>query len=163
MKEIMQNAQDIIMILPTWVIVLGCILLFVGVVGQWALYEKCGLPGYSCLVPVWNVITFLKIVGRPAKHCYMVIVPPIIMAAAILITPNLWVGIAIAGVAFLPWAYFMIKIYVEVCQSFGKKDMMSYILIVLFNGFYLFNLALSQEEKYYGPIYKEGTPEPSFI
>lgn len=163
MEDLMQHAQNLVTILPTWVIVLSCILVFVGVVGQWALYEKCGLPGYTCLIPVLNVITFLKIVGRPAKHSYMVVVPPVIMLASILLIPNLWVGIAVAGVACIPWGYFMIKVYVEVCQCFGKKDMMSYVLIVMLNGFYLFNLALSQEEKYHGPLYKEGSPEPSFI
>lgn len=124
---------------------------------QWLLYEKCKLPGVACVVPVWNVIVFLQIVGRPQKHMWYVILPPLF----ILLPLVLWgyqviemiPALAIASAFFLPWAFFLITVYKEVCQSFGKYSVLSYILIVVFNGFYLFHLALSHEEKYKGPVY----------
>lgn len=144
--------------LPMWIPVLFCIMAFMGIVGQWALYSKCDLPGYSCLVPVWNVIVFLKIVGRPAKHSYYVIIPPLLMAVPLLLflmgKMTILIAGIISGALFIPWAIFLIIIYKEVCQSFGKYSTASYVLIVVFNGLYLFNLALSQEEKYKGPVYK---------
>jgi hypothetical protein len=142
--------------LPTWVIVLFCIIAFMGVVGQWALYSKCNLPGYAALVPVWNVQVFLSIVGRPQKQKWMVMVPPVVALTCFLFIPDMMIGGIIAGVSLLPWCWFMIKIFIEVAKCFGKKETSSFILIVLLNGMYLFNLALSQEEKYLGPVYKEG-------
>ena len=152
----MEKINTFIAGLPTWVIVLLCIIVFMGIVGQWALYSKCDLPGFAALVPVWNVSVFLRIVGRPSNQGWLVMVPPLVMLLSILFIPNLIVGAVIGGLIMLPWAWFMIKVYVEVCQSFGKRNMSSYILIVIFNGLYLFNLALSQDEKYEGPIYKDG-------
>lgn len=155
----LQDLIDLIGGLPIWVPVLLGIIVFIGIVGQWALYEKCDLPGYSCLVPVWNVIVFLKIVGRPTKHAWMVMVPPVFMMLPFILWNFEILGLIpasiIATVFFLPWAYFMTIIYKEICQSFGKFTTVSYVLIVIFNGLYLFNLALSQDEKYRGPVYKE--------
>lgn len=158
MKINFNQITDFVANLPMWIPVLFCIIVFIGVVGQWVLYSKCDQPGYACLVPVWNVIIFLKIVGRPSKHAYFVIIPPLLMLVPFLLflmgTISIMVAGIIATVFFLPWAWFLITIYKEVCQSFGKYNVASYILIVVFNGLYLFNLALSQEEKYRGPVYK---------
>ena len=145
-----------IMGLPTWVIVLLCIVIFMGVVGQWALYAKCDLPGYGALVPVWNVQLFLKIVGRPKEQGWIVMLPPVVALLCLLFIPNILAGCIIAGISLLPWAWYMIKVFIEIAKCFGKKETSSFILIVLLIGMYLFNLALSQEEKYLGPIYKEG-------
>ncbi len=157
--KMLQDLIDLIGELPIWVPVLLGIIVFIGIVGQWALYEKCDLPGYSCLVPVWNVIVFLKIVGRPTRHAWMVMLPPVFMILPFALWNFEMLGLipasVIAAVFFLPWAYFMTIIYTEICQSFGKLSKVSYVLIVIFNGLYLFNLALSQDEKYRGPVYKE--------
>lgn len=153
-KYTIAQLYELFLQLPVWVFVLLCIMVFMGIVGQWALYSKCDLPGYSAIVPVWNVIIFLKIVGRPSKQSWIVMVPPLIMLLSLLLIGDLTTSLIIAGLAFLPWAYYVIKVYIEVCHCFGKKNMVSYILIVVFNGLYLFNLALSQDEKYLGPVYK---------
>lgn len=153
-KYTIAQLYELFLQLPVWVFVLLCIMVFMGIVGQWALYSKCDLPGYSAIVPVWNVIIFLKIVGRPSRQSWIVMVPPLIMLLSVLLIGDLTTSLVIAGLAFLPWAYYVIKVYVEVCHCFGKKNMASYILIVVFNGLYLFNLALSQDEKYLGPVYK---------
>jgi len=47
-----------------------------GILGQWSLYVKCGQPGVACIVPFWNVVVFLKIVGRPAWQSVFVVLPP---------------------------------------------------------------------------------------
>ncbi len=101
---------------------------FVGIVAQWKLYEKSGLPGYACLVPVWNVTSFLKIVGRPAWHIVYFLVP----------VYNI---------------YFIVKVYIELCNAFGQNKLIDYILIVLFNGFYVLHLGLSYDIQYKGPVY----------
>ena len=146
--------KNFIMQLPTWFIVLACIIVFMGIVGQWALYSKCDLPGYSAIVPVWNVVIFLRMVGRPSSQSWIVMVPPVVILGLILFIPDLMTASMISAAFFIPWAVFMVKVYIEVCHCFGKHNPVSYVLIVLLNGVYLFNLALSEDEKYLGPVYK---------
>lgn len=110
------------------ILVLFCILIFIAVIAQWMLYNKAGQPGYACLIPVWNVIVFLKIVGRPASHIFFFLIP-------------------------LYNIYFVIKIYIELCDSFGKHTVTDYVLCIIFNGFYVFNLGLSASVEYEGPAY----------
>ena len=106
-------------------------LIMVGVIAQWSLYEKCGLRGIACIVPVWNVIEFLKIMGRPAHHIIYFLIP----------VYNI---------------YFTIKVYIELCQCFGKHKISDYVLVIIFNGFYVLYLGLSYDTFYKGPVYSEG-------
>ena len=105
------------------------------VVAQWRLYEKAGQPGIASIVPIWNFIIFLKIVGRPAKHLWLFLIP-------------------IYG------QFYMIpKVWIEMCQSFGKRSMTDYVLVILLNGLYIFNLGMSYDTAYVGPAY--GNPDPA--
>jgi hypothetical protein len=133
---------------------LAC-LAFVGILAQWSLYDKCGLPGIDCVIPVKNVITFLKIMGRPASHSLFVILPPPLIALALLFLENPALQYGAAALLFIPWAYFMIKVYIELCQSFGHYKLLDYALCVTFNGFYVLHLGLSYNEKYKGPVYNQ--------
>ncbi|GAB4382862.1 MAG: hypothetical protein Kow0075_14840 [Salibacteraceae bacterium] len=128
---------------------------FVGILAQWSLYDKCGLPGIDCIIPVKNVITFLKIMGRPASHSLMVMIPPPIFIGAFFLIDNPYLSYGIAALAFVPWAYFMVKVYIELCQCFGHYKLLDYVLVVLFNGFYVLHLGLSYTEKYHGPVYQQ--------
>lgn len=101
---------------------------FIAIVAQWRLYEKANQPGWTCLVPVLNVIVFLRILGRPSNHIWYLLIP----------VYNI---------------YFLAKLYIELCHSFGKRSVIDYALVLFFNGFYVLNLGLSYEEKYYGPVY----------
>lgn len=111
------------------IIVLFCLIAFIGIVAQWRLYEKAGQPGIACLVPVWNFIVFLRIVGRPASHMFLFLIP-------------------VYG-----QLYMIPKVYIELCNSFGKNSLVDYVLVLVFNGFYVLNLALSYETSYIGPAY----------
>ncbi len=111
-------------------------LAIVAVVGQWRLYEKAGQPGFASLVPIWNVIVFLKIIGRPASHFWLLMIP-------------------IVG-----QLYYMPKMWIEVVQCFGKNSMMDYVMVILLNFLYILNIGLSYETKYRGPVYGSHVPPP---
>lgn len=109
----------------------------VAVVGQWRLYDKAGQPGWACLVPVYNMIVFLRIVGRPASHIFLFLIP------------------VVGQLYFLP------KVWVETAQSFGKRTMLDYVLVIVLNGLYILNLGLSYDSKYVGPVYGRPAPAPA--
>lgn len=130
------------------------ILVAVGVMAQWALYEKCDLPGYACLVPGWNVIVFLKIMGRPASHIWYFIAPLILIPILFIILEINLISLAIAGVLMSVVAFFTIRVYIELCHCFGKKSWYDYLFVIFFNGIYILSLGLSQD-LYKGPVYKK--------
>ena len=109
-------------------VVIG-IFVFIGVVAQFALYAKCNLPGIACIVPVWNVIVFLKIMGRPWHHMFYLLIP-------------------------IYNIYFIVKLYIELANCFGRTKTIDYVLIIVLNGLYVFNLGLSYEAEYKGPVYQ---------
>lgn len=108
---------------------LFAILAFVGIIAQWMLYEKANQPGISSIIPIWNFIVFLRIVGRPANHIWLFLIP-------------------IYG-----QFYMLPKVYIELCNSFGRRSILDYVLVIVFNGFYILNLGLSYEAQYEGPVY----------
>jgi len=108
----------------------------IGLLAQYRLYEKAGQPGIAALVPVWNVIVFLRIVGRPAMQGFLFLIP-------------------IYG-----QLYFMPKVWIEVCQSFGKRSIVDYVLVILLNGLYILNLALDESTIYLGPVHGEQKAPP---
>ena len=112
------------------IFVLAILVAFIAVAAQWRLYEKAGQPGIASIVPIWNFIVFLRIVGRPASHIFLFLIP-------------------VYG-----QLYMIPKVYIELCDSFGKHSIVDYILVLVFNAFYVLNLGLSYEVEYAGPAYK---------
>lgn len=101
---------------------------FIGAVAKWRLFAKCDQPGLASIVPIWDLIVTLKIVGRPTSHAWLFLIPVF----------NIFFGF---------------KILIELAQSFGKTSIFDYVLVVLLNILYVFNLALAYNEEYHGPVY----------
>jgi Family of unknown function (DUF5684) len=126
---------------------IGGFLVIIGAVAQWRLYEKAGQKGWACLVPVYNMVVFLRIVGRPASHLFLFLIP-------------------IVG-----QLYFLPKVWIETAQSFGKRSIVDYVLVILLNGLYILNLGMSYDSKYFGPVYGKAIattghpikPRPSMV
>lgn len=156
--ELTQQVIDFISYPPVLIplILLG----IVGIAGQWSLYMKCDLQGVACVVPVWNVLEFLKIMGRPASHGLIVMVPPPLILYLLLVGPfGSTINIALSALFGLIWLAFMIKVYIELCQAFGKTQTSDYALCLIFNGFYVLYLGISDGTEYEGPVYgKEVNP-----
>ena len=35
------------------------------IVSMWKIYTKAGKPGWACIIPIYNIIVLLEIVGKP--------------------------------------------------------------------------------------------------
>jgi hypothetical protein len=174
---------DYILHLSPGILIALVIVIFIGLVSQAALYAKAGEPWIAALVPVWNVMIFVDVVGRPKWQSWIIMVPGlIIMGMIVLYWPQLdglfpvidsetlvagpWgtkspfseamVPIyVIAGVS-VPMLVFMMIIFTEICESFGKHGTTDKILSVVFNGAYiLFAIALAPNVQYEAPWYKK--------
>ena len=100
----------------------------ISVVANILLFIKADLPWWSVFIPFYNIMTGMKLIGRPAWHAFLFFTP-----AAIYLFP---------------------KTILEIAQSFGKNKLSDYVLVLVFNVFYILNLGLSPEEEYVGPAYK---------
>jgi len=124
-----------------------------GILGQWSLYVKCGQPGVACIVPFWNVVVFLKIVGRPAWQSVFVVLPPMIAFGLFLWEATALETLLIGSLLMLGFVYYMVIVYIELCNCFGKHKLINYIVCLIFNGFYVLNLGLSNDAVYIGPVH----------
>lgn len=52
-------------------------LIFFGIAGlfaiiiQWKINVKAGQPGWACLIPIYNIIIYLRIIGRPVSWLFV--------------------------------------------------------------------------------------------
>lgn len=130
----MNSITEIIGQESTGFIILAALLLLIGAVAKWRMFIKCRQPGLAAIVPVWDFIVVLRIVGRPAGHILFFLIPVF----------NI---------------YFAFKLIIELAQSFGKTSVVDYIFAVVFNLFYLLNLGLAYNEEYHGPVYGVSSKE----
>jgi signal peptidase I len=113
-------------------ILIGIFTVVVGLIAKMKLFAKADKNLWSAFIPVWDLITIMEMVGRPRFHAVYMCIP----------------GVNIV---------FGLILIVELAQSFGKTTRTQKILALIFNFFYILNLALSFEEEYQGPVYANQT------
>lgn len=99
----------------------------IAIVANAKLFVKADLPWWAVFVPVYNVMTAMKLIGRPMWHAFLFFTPAVV--------------------------YLLPRTILEVAQSFGKHKTVDFVLVLVFNVFYILNLGLSYEEDYKGPVY----------
>ncbi|HTA82826.1 MAG TPA: DUF5684 domain-containing protein [Bacteroidia bacterium] len=60
--------------LAAYMLIVGIIAVFV-VICEWKILTKAGKPGWACLVPIYNLIIFLEIIGKPWWYIFMFLIP----------------------------------------------------------------------------------------
>lgn len=96
------------------VLLLCFILLFVGLYG---VFQKAGEKGWKALVPVYNIVVWLKILQRPWWWVFLVLVPAVgfyMMAVLVVLTANCFgkrkfsdhVVAVVAFFIYMPWLGF---------------------------------------------------------
>ncbi|MFT5845535.1 MAG: hypothetical protein ACI8QW_001411 [Saprospiraceae bacterium] len=114
------------------------LLIIIGLVAKWRLFDKCGLSKKEILIgtflPVYDFYLTLKIVGRPGSHFGLIFIP-------------------------LFNIFFVVKVLFELLNSFGKFHIVDYTLAILFSILYFLNLGLAYNEVYYGTVYDKSDEE----
>ncbi|WP_316735306.1 DUF5684 domain-containing protein [Pedobacter aquatilis] len=67
------------------------------IVGMWKVFEKAGKPGWAAIIPIYNIIILIEIVGKPMIWI-------------------LWLLIPCVNIVFLVWLYNLVS------KSFGKSE-----------------------------------------
>ena len=110
------------------VILASLFIALIAAVGTCKLFAKADLPCWHVFVPFLNMMTTMKLIGRPAWHAWLFFTPAVV--------------------------YLLPKTIIELAQSYGKRTTADYLLALVFNVFYILNLGLSYDEVYEGPSYQ---------
>lgn len=91
------------------------ILLLLSVVvlaGMWKVFTKAGQPGWAAIIPIYNIVVLLQIVGRPVWWIILLFIPVINMIISILVLVDLAkafgkgigfaIGLMFLSVVFVP-------------------------------------------------------------
>ena len=77
-------------------IVIGLAVGILVIVSLWIIFKKAGKPGWASIVPIYNIIVLIQIVGLPLWYLVLLIIP-------------------FANI------YAIFKIYIELAHKFGKS------------------------------------------
>lgn len=55
------------------------------VASMWKIYVKANEPGWAAIIPIYNIVVLLKIVGKPIWWIVLFIIPLVSLVAAVLI------------------------------------------------------------------------------
>ena len=80
---------------------------------MWKVYVKAGKPGWAAIIPIYNILVELEIVGRPWYWLLLMLIPFVNIVIAIMITFRMakvfgkGTGFGF-GLLFLPFIFFPI-------------------------------------------------------
>ncbi|MFN8286342.1 MAG: DUF5684 domain-containing protein [Chitinophagales bacterium] len=96
--------------LPTGVIVVYLLIVILLIASMWKIYTKAGKPGWAAIVPIYNYVVMLDIVGKPVWWIILLLIPVVNIIVAIMVINLLsksfgkGVGFTI-GMIFLPFIF----------------------------------------------------------
>lgn len=78
----------------------------------WTIFSKAGKPGWASIVPIYNIIVFLEIVGKPWWWFLLMLIPIVNIVLMVIVIHQLslsfgkgagfTIGIVLLGFIFLP-------------------------------------------------------------
>jgi hypothetical protein len=91
-------------------------MVFLVIASVWRLFAKAGESGWKSLVPIYNAVVLLKLVGRPGWWLLLMLVPVVNIIPAIMVCFDLarafgkgtgaGLGILLLGPIFIMWLAF---------------------------------------------------------
>lgn len=96
---------------------IGLAVVVLTLIAMWKVFTKAGEPGWAILVPIYNIIVYLRIAGKPAWWLILFLIPIVNFVIAILVA----VGFAKAfgkGIGFALGLVFLGPIFIMIL-AFG--------------------------------------------
>jgi len=84
----------------------------------WMTFSKAGKPGWASLIPIYNIVVLLQIVGRPIWWLVLMLIPLVNLVVAILVCID-WAKSFGKGVGFGIGLAFLAPVFVPIL-AFGS-------------------------------------------
>jgi hypothetical protein len=68
---------------------LGLIVAVLAIVALWKIFTKAGEPGWYSIIPIWNTLVLLRIVGRPMWWIILLLIPFVNIVIIIIVMNDL--------------------------------------------------------------------------
>jgi hypothetical protein len=120
---------------PVWAIVLYIAVIILMIAAYWKVFTKAGKPGWAAIIPIYNAIVLLEIVGKPVWWFLLYFIPCV-------------------NIVFLIWTVNLFS------KSFGKSEGFTVGLILL-SPIFISILAFG-DAVYVGPAAKEANAANRF-
>ncbi|RTL47990.1 MAG: hypothetical protein EKK39_13135 [Sphingobacteriales bacterium] len=52
-------------------------------IAQWKIFEKAGQPGWACIIPIYNFIVLMRVIGKPWWWLLLMLIPFVNIVLAI--------------------------------------------------------------------------------
>jgi hypothetical protein len=82
------------------------------IASMWKIYSKANQPGWACIVPIYNLVVLLNIIGKPTWWIILMIIPIVNLVILIIVYHNLSLsfgkdggftaGLILLGFVFFP-------------------------------------------------------------
>jgi uncharacterized protein DUF5684 len=131
LEQMMRFIQDYLLL----ILIAAAVLFVLGKVIQWTIYAKAGQPGWACLIPIYDTVVFMHVVGRSGWHILIFFIP------------------------FYGQFIFPLILLYQLAKVFGYG--FGFFLGLLFLPFLFFPI-LAIAGKYVGPSGKRGRPLPGY-
>jgi hypothetical protein len=118
----MDQDQFFATFLPFWIACFAITILVL--VAQWKVYQKAGKPGWACIIPIYNFLVLLKIVGKPWWWILLMLIP-------------------VVNIVYAIWVLNLLS------KSFGKD--VGFTMGLLFLGFIFYPILGFGSARYLGP------------
>lgn len=99
------------------------VLAVVALVGLWKMFQKAGKPGWAAIVPIYNVIVLLQIVGRPVWWLVLLFIPFVNLVVGIILS----IDLAKAYGKGVGWGILAIFLPFVVYPYFGFSNDVKYV------------------------------------
>ncbi|HVS94478.1 MAG TPA: DUF5684 domain-containing protein [Mucilaginibacter sp.] len=94
------------------------------IIAHWKIFEKAGKPGWAAIIPIYNTIVLLEIVGKPIWWIFLFLIPCV-------------------NIVFLVWTINLLS------KSFGQSEGFTVGLLLL--GIVFYPILAFGNYKYLGP------------
>jgi len=70
-------------------VIFGLAIALIVIVAEWFVYSKAGKPGWAVLIPIYNIIVLLDIIGKPWWWIFLFMIPFVNIIFAIIMMHQL--------------------------------------------------------------------------
>ena len=103
------------------------VIIILMIISMWKIFTKAGKPGWACIIPIYNIIVLLQIIGKPWWWLLLFCIP-------------------IVNIVFVIWMTNLLS------KSFGKE--VGFTLGLIFLSFIFYPILGLGDSKYNGPAGK---------
>jgi hypothetical protein len=107
-EQVMQGARTTIIMMQ----IAGLAVAVLMVAATWKVFSKAGKPGWAAIIPIYNMIVLLQIVGKPAWWVLLMLIPVVNLIVCIIVYIELAkafgqgagfaIGLLLLGIVFFP-------------------------------------------------------------